>query len=198
MISTITDFLISILITAIIIFVIKLIYKRAGISTNSMGCFIWCLIIFWFVLCAVGGCSKRKQNQAESHLANIKLVTTGAIVKIPKSELVGADTIYRETKYAYKNDTGRNLVMYMVKYTTKYATNDQDANHEIIGVLIRPNQYFFWFDDNKDYHMFTLPPSSTTVVTRGRYGRSRKLNFTYLTFLDYVEHAPDYVVIPNK
>lgn len=95
---TITDFLISLPITAIIIFAIKLVYKRAGISATPMGCLIGCLIMFWFVLCAIGGCSERKRTQSESHLAHIKLVTTGAIVKIPKSELVGADTIYREKK----------------------------------------------------------------------------------------------------
>lgn len=191
---TITDFLISIPITAIIIFAIKWAYKRAGMSATPMGCLIGCLIIFWFVLCAVGGCSQRKRNQAESHLAHIKLVTTGAIVKIPKSELVGADTIYREKKHVFKNDTGRDLVEYMVKYTT----NNKDANHEIIGMLIRPNQYFYWYDDDKDYHMFTQPPSSTTVFTRSRYGRSHQLDFTYLHFLDYAEDVPDYVVIPNK
>ena len=93
---TITDFLISLPITAIIIFAIKLVYKRAGISATPMGCLIGRLIMFWFVLCAIGGCSERKRIQSDSHLAHIKLVTTGAIVKIPKSELVGADTIYRE------------------------------------------------------------------------------------------------------
>lgn len=190
---TITDFLISLPNTAIIIFAIKLVYKRAGISATPMGCLIGCLIMFWFVLCAIGGCSERKRTQSESHLAHIKLVTTGAIVKIPKSELVGADTIYREKKHVYKNDTGRDLVEYMVKYTT----NGQDANHEIIGLLIRPNQYFYWYDD-KDYHMFTLPPSSTTVVTRSRYARGHQLDFTYLHFLDYAENVPDYVVIPTK
>lgn len=54
--------------------------------------------MFWVVLCAIGGCSERKRTQSESHLAHIKLVSTGAIVKIPKSELVGADTMYREKK----------------------------------------------------------------------------------------------------
>lgn len=191
---TITDFLISLPITAIIIFAIKLVYKRAGISPTPMGCLIGVLIMFWFVLCAIGGCSERKRTQSESHLAHIKLVTTGAIVKIPKSELVGADTIYREKKHVYKNDTGRDLVEYMVKYTT----NGQDADHKIIGLLIRPNQYFYWYDDDKDYHMFTQPPSSTTIVTRSRYGRSHQLDFTYLHFLDYAENVPDYVVIPNK
>ena len=106
--------------------------------------------MFWVVLCAIGGCSERKRTQSESHLAHIKLVTTGAIVKIPKSELVGADTIYREKKHVYKNDTGRDLVEYMVKYTT----NGQDADHKTIGLLIRPNQYFYWYDDDKDYHMW--------------------------------------------
>lgn len=163
-------------------------------SATPMDCLIRCLIIFWLVLCAVGGCSQRKRNQAESHLVHIKLITTGAIVKIPKSELVGADTIYRDKKHVFKNDTGRNLVEYMVKYTT----NGQDANHEIIGMLIRPNQYFYWYDDDKDYYKFTQPPSSTMIVTRSRYGRSHQLDFTYLHFLDYAENVPEYVVIPNK
>ena len=78
---TITDFLISLPITAIIIFAIKLVYKRAGISPTPMGCLIGVLIMFWFVLCAIGGCSERKRTQSESHLAHIKLVTTGAILR---------------------------------------------------------------------------------------------------------------------
>lgn len=99
---TITDFLISLPITAIIIFAIKLVYKRAGISATPMGCLIGCLIMFWFVLCAIGGCSERKRIQSDSHLAHIKLLTTGAIVKIQKSELVGADTMYREKKMSIR------------------------------------------------------------------------------------------------
>ena len=99
---TITDFLISLPITAIIIFAIKLVYKRAGISATPMGCLIGCLIMFWVVLCAIGGCSERKRIQSDSHLAHIKLLTTGAIVKIPKSELVGADTMYREKKMSIR------------------------------------------------------------------------------------------------
>lgn len=191
---TITDFLISIPVTAIIIFAIRWVYKKAGMSATPLGCFIGSLVMFWFVLCAVGGCSQRKRNQTESHLINIKLVTTGDVVKIPKSELVGTDTIYREKKHVYKNDTGRDLVEYMVKYTM----NEQEVNHNIIGILIRPNQYFYWYDDNKDYHMFTQPPSTTMVVTRSRYGRSHQLDFTYLHFLDYAENVPSYVVVPNK
>lgn len=191
---TITDFLISIPVTAIIIVAIRWVYKKAGMSATPLGCFIGSLVMFWFVLCAVGGCSQRKRNQTESHLINIKLVTTGYVIKIPKSELVGTDTIYREKKHVYKNDTGRDLVEYMVKYTM----NGQEVNHNIIGILIRPNQYFYWYDDNKDYHMFTKPPSTTMVVTRSRYGRSHQLDFTYLHFLDYAENVPSYVVVPNK
>ena len=37
---TITDFLISLPITAIIIFAIKLVYKREGMSATPMGCLI--------------------------------------------------------------------------------------------------------------------------------------------------------------
>lgn len=76
--------------------------------------------------------------------------------------------------------------------------NGQEVNHNIIGILIRPNQYFYWYDDNKDYHMFTQPPSTTMVFTRSRYGRSHQLDFTYLHFLDYAENVPSYVVVPNK
>ena len=54
-------------------------------------------------------------------------------------------------------------------------------------------------DDDKDYHMFTLPPSSTTVVTRSRYGRGHQLDFTYLHFLDYAENVPIMLSYPpNK
>lgn len=58
--------------------------------------------MFWVVLCAIGGCSERKRIQSDSHLAHIKLLTTGAIVKIQKSELVGADTMYREKKMSIR------------------------------------------------------------------------------------------------
>ena len=187
---TITDFLLSIPITAVIIFLIKWVYKRVGMSATPMGCLIGCIIMFWLVLSAVGGYSQRKRNQAESHLAQIKLVSSGVIVKIPKSELVGKDTVFRNSNHVYKNDTGRDLVKYMVKYTT----NGHDASSDPIGVLIKPNQYFYWYDDDKDYHMFTLPPLSTTIVTRSKYGKSHQLDFTYLHFLDYADNVKGKVV----
>lgn len=72
-------------------------YKWVGnFSYAPIGCLVGCLIMFWFVFCAVGGCSQINRNQAESYLAHIKLLTTGAVVKILKSELIGADFIYRE------------------------------------------------------------------------------------------------------
>lgn len=187
---TITDFLLSIPITAVIIFLIKWVYKRVGMSATPMGCLIGCIIMFWLVLSAVGGYSQRKRNQAESHLAQIKLVSSGVIVKIPKSELVGKDTVFRNSNHVYKNDTGRDLVKYMVKYTT----NGHDASSDPIGVLIQPNQYFYWYDDDKDYHMFTLPPLSTTIVTRSKYGKSHQSDFTYLHFLDYADNVKGKVV----
>ena len=187
---TITDFLLSIPITAVIIFLIKWVYKRVGMSATPMGCLIGCIIMFWLVLSAVGGYSQRKRNQAESHLAQIKLVSSGGIVKIPKSELIGKDTVFRNSNHVYKNDTGRDLVMYMVKYTT----NGHDTSSDPIGVLIQPNQYFYWYDDDKDYHMFTLPPLSTTIVTRSKYGKSHQSDFTYLHFLDYADNVKGKVV----
>lgn len=83
---TITDFLISIPITAIIIFAIILLYKRAKTFPTPMGCLLGCVIMFWFVLCFVGGCSARRQAKAEAHLAKIKLVSTGEIIKVPKAD----------------------------------------------------------------------------------------------------------------
>lgn len=190
---TIADFLISISITVILIYVIKWVYRRLEMSATPMGSIIGCIILFCLVLSAVGGCSQRKRNNAESHFVQIKLVTTSKYIKIPKSEFVGLDTIYRNNDHVYKNDTGRDLIEYAIKYTK----NGRDSMHDIYGTLIRPNQYFFWYDDN-DYYMFCQPPLSTTVVTRSRYGKSHQMDFTYLHFLDYAENVPDYVIVPNK
>lgn len=188
---TITDFLISIPITAIIIFAIILLYKRAKTFPTPMGCLLGCVIMFWFVLCFVGGCSARRQAKAEAHLAKIKLVSTGEIIKVPKADLVGTDSMFRDGKHVYKNDTGRDLVEYMVKYTK----DGNDLNNKIYGYVISPDQYFYWYDDDESYRMFESPPASTRIVRRGRNIRSHPIESTYLTFLDYIENVPDYVTV---
>ena len=192
---TITDFLISLSITAIIIFAIKWGgYKWAGMSATPMGCLIGYLIMF--LACPLF-CWRLLPKETESSWitsCSYKACNYWCDCQDTRIRTGGADTIYRDKKHVLKNDTGRNLVEYMVKYTT----NCQNSNHEIIGMLIRPNQYFYWYDDDNYYYMFTQPPSSTMVVTRSRYGRSHQLDFTYLHFLDYAENVPEYVVIPNK
>ena len=181
------DFLISILITVIIVFTV-IFWRRKKIDTsaNPFGCIVSCFIMFFLILCAVGGCSRKIRNNVQ-----ITLVSTGRVVEIPKSELVGKDTIYLNRRFVYKNDTGRDLVMYSVKYTK----NGYDSDGNVYGNIIRPNQFFIWYDDDRSYHMFEQPPSSTTLVRRGRSVRDNQLDFTYLHFLDYADNIPSYVIV---
>ena len=186
---TITDFLISIPIAAALIGAIVLFYKKTDRSTTPMGCFIGCVILFWFVLCFVGGVSKRKQAKAESHFVKVTLVSNRETIKVPKSEFVGNDTVYRNRDGVYKNDTGKELVKYSVKYTK----NGNEGNTPI-GLLIKPNEYFLWREDENSY-MFQLPPKTTSVTYRSSYGKSNKLDFTYLEFLDYADRVANDVNI---
>lgn len=178
------DFLVSIPITAIIIFVIKWIYKKTSTEATPMGCLFGCGIMYWFVLCAVSGYNQRLLNKKEAHLTKVTLVSSREIAKIPNTEFVGADTSYIHKAHVYKNDTGRELVSYMVKYSI-----DGADSSEPIGTVIKPGKYFYWYDEDDDYRMFETPPSSTTVVYHSRYGRNHKLDFTYLHFLDYADNV---------
>lgn len=72
----------------------------------------------------------------------------------------------------------------------KSATSGKDAT-EPIGTIIHPYEYFLWFDEDDSYHMFTTPPFSTTVITRGRYGRRKEIDFAYLHFLDFADKISD-------
>jgi len=186
---TATDFLISIPISAALIGAIVLFYKKTDRSTTPMGCIIGCAILFWFVLCFVGGISKRKQEKLESHFVKVTLVSSKETVKVPKIEFVGNDTVYLNRKGVYKNDTGKDLVKYSVKYT-----KDGSDSNKPIGLLIKPNEYFFWNDDENCF-MFRLPPNSTSVTYRSSYGKSNKLDFTYLEFLDYADRVANDVNI---
>lgn len=186
---TATDFLISIPIAAALIGGIKLFYKKTNRSTTPMGCFVGCVVLFWFVLCFVGGVSKRKQERAESHLVKVTLVSSRKIIKVPKCDFIGNDTVYRNRDGVYKNDTGKDLVKYSVKYT-----KNGYEDHVPIGLLIKPNEYFLWNEDGNSY-MFQLPPQSTSVTYRSSYGKSNKLDFTYLEFLDYADRVANDVNI---
>ena len=187
---TISDVIISIVITALLLALIKWIYKRTDRHATPMGCLIGVLILFYFVLSTVRGCSAREQAKAESNLTKVKLVSNGEIIKIPNTDFHERDTMYIAKKHVYKNNTGRVLVQYMVRYSK----NGAEKEKKISGTVINPEQYFYWYgDDDKDYRMFETPPASTTIVTYSRYGRGHQRDFTYLHFLDYEDNIPDYV-----
>lgn len=175
------DFLISIPVAAAVIGAIVLFYKKTDREATPMGCLIGCIIIFWLVLCCVGGISKRQQAKEDSNLVEVTYVASGKVVKMPKDEFEGNDTIYRRHKSVYKNDTGKDLVKYSVKYT-----KDGNDSPKPVGLLIRPGDYFLW-SNSENSRMFQSPPSSTNVYHRSSYGKNHKLDYTYLEFLDYAE-----------
>ena len=176
------DFLVSIPITALFVFVIKWIYKKTSREATPMGCLLGCCILYWFILCAVSGYNQRRMDQKESHLTKVTLVSSLQIAKIPNTDFTGLDTMYIRKDHVYKNDTDRDLVSYSVKYST----NGVDS--EPIGTVIKPGRYFYWRDED-DYHMLETPPSTTTIVYHSRYGKNHKLDFTYLHFLDYADNV---------
>lgn len=108
-------------------------------------------------------------------------------IRLNDSIFSGRDTSFIGSSYVYQNQTGRDLVNYMVGYSSS------DKNSFIsVGKIIHSGEYFLWFDNDESFKMFCPPPSSTTIVTR-----RTKIEFTYLHFLDYAENVPDYVIL-NK
>lgn len=136
-----------------------------------------------FAVCCTGPSNKK------NHFVTVTLVSSRETIKVPKSEFVGNDTVYRNREGVYKNDTGKDLVKYSVKYT-----KDGSDTNKPIGLLIKPNEYFYW-NDNENSFMFRLPPNSTSVTYRSSYGKSHKLDFTYLEFLDYADRVANDVNI---
>lgn len=183
------DFLISIPFAAVIICAIVLFYKKTDREASPIGCFIGCVIIFWLVLCCVGGISKRSQEKKDINFVEVKYISSGKVVKVPKNDFKEGDTIYRKHKCIYKNDTERDLVKYSVKYT-----KDGNDTNKPIGLLIRPGDYFLW-NNSENCRMFQLPPNSTNVYYRSSYGKNHKLDYTYLEFLDYADQVADMVEI---
>lgn len=145
------------------------------------------LILMAVTLLFAVGCTG--PSNKKNHFVTVTLVSSRETIKVPKSEFVGNDTVYRNREGVYKNDTGKDLVKYSVKYTK----DGSDANKPI-GLLIKPNEYFYW-NDNENSFMFRLPPNSTSVTYRSSYGKSHKLDFTYLEFLDYADRVANDVNI---
>lgn len=145
------------------------------------------LILMAVTLLFAVGCTG--PSNKKNHFVTVTLVSSRETIKVPKSEFVGNDTVYRNRECVYKNDTGKDLVKYSVKYT-----KDGSDTNKPIGLLIKPNEYFYW-NDNENSFMFRLPPNSTSVTYRSSYGKSHKLDFTYLEFLDYADRVANDVNI---
>lgn len=145
------------------------------------------LILMAVTLLFAVGCTG--PSNKKNHFVTVTLVSSRETIKVPKSEFVGNDTVYRNREGVYKNDTGKDLVKYSVKYT-----KDGSDTNKPIGLLIKPNEYFYW-NDNENSFMFRLPPNSTSVTYRSSYGKSHKLDFTYLEFLDYADRVANDVNI---
>lgn len=145
------------------------------------------LILMAVTLLFAVGCTG--PSNKKNHFVAVTLVSSRETIKVPKSEFVGNDTVYRNREGVYKNDTGKDLVKYSVKYT-----KDGSDTNKPIGLLIKPNEYFYW-NDNENSFMFRLPPNSTSVTYRSSYGKSHKLDFTYLEFLDYADRVANDVNI---
>ena len=146
------------------------------------GCSIVIIVFvaFW-ALCSIFGMLERNKNAGKTA---VKIIGEyGNVTKewMYDSLFTGDNKKFIGEKHVYLNKTGKKLVKYMVKYSTSGSDNSKP-----IGSIIAPNEFFFWYDDFDDYYMFQTPPSSTTVVT---HGHSRKLDFIYLTFLDYLENV---------
>jgi hypothetical protein len=183
--------------------------KVQGGEIDKKGLSIYSVITFTFVFglgyAFGGGCSKPQNTNSESNVVkkesnyiNVHLVCSGEIVKVPKAEFVGTDTIFVKLSayedmglYVFRNDAKRNLVMYTVKYTK----NGYGNGDKIVGSLIFPDEYFTWEPRNENHRMFEKPPTSKTIVT---HHKQYQLDALYLTFLDYADSAPNYVSIEKR
>lgn len=158
--------------------------------SNNWGCLIGILILIYLVFCGIKGCSTRSENKNTTLVNVISIDGNVSQKRINDTTFVGRDTMYIGSANVYQNGTGKDLVSYMVKYTISGENTDNP-----IGTIIHPNEYFLWFGEDDSYRMFSTPPSSTTIITHSRYGRSHKQEFTYLHFLDFVENVIDEVIV---
>ncbi len=184
----------AVILTTILVLWVKSKHRKA--EPSAIGC---SLIFFFFILLfpaswirdsyLVKEKSQKKDNQPiKSYTTSVMLLKSGKTINVDNSDLIGADTIYRQSSHVYKNDTGKDLVIYMIKYT-KSGYSDSDRP---IGQLIKPNGYFLWLNGEHNY-MFQTPPQSITIVRHGRSSKSNELDFTYCTFLDYAENVSNIV-----
>lgn len=161
-------------------------------SSNNWGCWIGVLILIFFIFSGVKGCITRSNNKGTTCVNVIDSNRNVSQIRIKDNVFIGKDTIYIGSQNVYQNRTGKDLVIYMVKYTSSEEDTDSEEDTEkSIETIIHPNEYFLWFREDNNYHMFTQPPHSTTVITRGRYGYGKNINFTYIHFLDFADNISD-------
>lgn len=158
--------------------------------SHNWGCWIGAIILIYFIFCGIKGCTTRTNNIGTTYVNVIDSNGNVSQIRLNDSVFVGKDTIYIGSQNVYQNKTGKDLVDYMVKYTSSGNNPDKP-----IGTIIHHNEYFLWFGEDDSYRMFTSPPHSTTITTHSRYGRSHKQDFTYLHFLDFVENVSDEVIV---
>ncbi len=162
-------------------------------SSNNWGCWISVLILIYFVICGIKGCITRSNNKGTTCVNVIDSNKNVSQIRIKDTAFIGKDTIYIGSQNVYQNRTGKDLVSYMIKYTSSSEKNTEKS----IGAIIHPNEYFLWFGEDDNYHMFTQPPHSTMIITRSRYGHGKNINFTYLHFLDFVDNISDDIKVLN-
>lgn len=191
--------IISIVITTIVVILVLISMKLNDIDTKIksvgevFGCFFWIAILLGVVSSIVGCFIDEPQSQQEEiDYTKVVLVSSGQTIKIPNKDFKDRDTIHIKSNYTYKNDTGKDLVQYSVKYTKYGCYSD---NEKPIGWLIKPNEYFIWFNDDDDYRMFCTPPQSVSIVVRGS---SRQRDSHNLYFIDYADNVKGNVEIINK
>ena len=173
--------------------------KQRKTEPSAIGCFF---IFFFFIILFPASWirdsylskekSQIKENDhiVDNHSTDVTLLKSQRVISVDDSDLVGSDTIYRQMSYVYKNDTGKDLVIYMIKYTK---SGYSDSSSPVTGHLVKPNGYFLWRNDEHNY-MFQTPPQSITIVRHGRSSASNELDFTYCTFLDYAENVSNRVI----
>ena len=64
------------------------------------------LILMAVTLLFAVGCTG--PSNKKNHFVTVTLVSSRETIKVPKSEFVGNDTVYRNREGVYKNDTGKD------------------------------------------------------------------------------------------
>ena len=164
-----------------------------------------CLGIIIFFFLAYGGIAVidnhiKNKNKAEAikkeaetkELARLKektilviSISTEDSTRVPKEKFTGRDSLYRNNKYVYINDTGRRLIEYRVKYISTHINKKLSSSaSDSIPVLtegrtIEPNEYFEWYNAS-NYHKFTMPKDIIFTIDKGKY--------SYIYFIDYLDN----------